>query len=179
VAIKYIWIGPFGPYPYDDTTPVVDTLGILPVGTTQQGAVGNGQIKLTQSPTDGAEIVRLDDLDGRVFAAVEVADIDSPDAELNTITSVVGGMVWAYQVNAGLNYWTAYTFDSSVAAGVDSPWVVAGSSGYWIAVGGRYSVESSTLYLYKNWRLRVDGATLYTEYFDGAIWQMVESKSYP
>lgn len=179
MAIKHIWIGSYGPFIYDDTVPVVDNLGVLPAGTTQQGAVGNGQIRLTQAPVGGDEIVRLDDLDGRVFAAVEVADIDNPDAELNLIASVVGGMVWAYQVNAGINYWTAYTFDASVSTGADSPWVVAGSSGYWIAVGGRYSVERSSLYLYKDWMFEVDGATLRLKYWDGATWHVKTSWTHP
>ncbi len=71
--------------------------------------------------------------------AVAVADITNP-TELNSLAgTVVGERRVCYQVVANDNLYTVYFWDSADGAGASSPYVVAGSAGYWIAAGGRYT----------------------------------------
>lgn len=70
----------------------------------------------------------------RLLQFVSVPDITAPD--LSTYTGP--GFLIAYDPDAEENFFTLYAWDSSVSSGVDSPWCCTGSSGYWVAVGGRY-----------------------------------------
>ncbi len=77
--------------------------------------------------------------------AVAVADITNP-TELNSLAgTVVGERRVAYQVVANDNLYTVYYWDSADGAGASSPYVVAGSAGYWIAAGGRYTNSAVSL----------------------------------
>jgi hypothetical protein len=77
-------------------------------------------------------------LRGGVSIMVPVADIDNP-TELADFTSVPGNLLLAYEVDANQNYYTIYAYDSANASGASSPYVVAGSSGFWVAIGGTYA----------------------------------------
>ena len=49
----------------------------------------------------------------------------------------------AYEVDGGINKATIYVWDGTVSGGADSPWVVAGSTGFWVAIGGAYNVAGA------------------------------------
>lgn len=71
--------------------------------------------------------------------AVAVADITNP-SELGSIAgSVAGERRVVYQADAADDVFTTYFWDSADSSGASSPYVVAGSSGFWIAAGGRYT----------------------------------------
>ncbi len=77
--------------------------------------------------------------------AVAVADITNP-TELNSLAgTVVGERRVAYQVVGNDNLYTVYFWDSADGAGASSPYVVAGSAGFWIAAGGRYTNSAVSL----------------------------------
>lgn len=77
--------------------------------------------------------------------AIAVVNIDSP-TELNAIAgTVVGERRVAYQVIAADNVYTVYYWDSADSSGVDAPYVMAGSSGFWIAAGGKYTKSAVSL----------------------------------
>ena len=82
----------------------------------------------------GNEPVRLDEI-----RLVEVADITNPAAEMAAYAGVsAGALMVVYEEIADKNLTTLYTYDVSVSGGANSPFVVAGSSGFWLAIGGRY-----------------------------------------
>ncbi len=71
--------------------------------------------------------------------AIAVADITDPSTEMaNYAGRANGALLVAYQVDVATNLWTLYTWDSADTGGADIPYVVAGSAGFWIAVGGMY-----------------------------------------
>jgi fibronectin-binding autotransporter adhesin len=77
--------------------------------------------------------------------AVSVVDITSP-TELNSLAgTVVGERRVCYQVSANDNPYTTYFWDSADGTGASSPYVVAGSAGFWIAAGGRYTNSAVSL----------------------------------
>jgi len=91
---------------------------------------------------EGAVLTRLDVLDmisisGGTYLSVAVADITAP-IELGNYSSVDGRLLIAYEVDANQDFYTIYAFDSADASGASSPYVVAGLSGFWIAVSGKY-----------------------------------------
>lgn len=67
-----------------------------------------------------------------------VADIDDPSSELASIGGVTGDLMVVYEDGDPAES-TLYVFDSSVTAGNNSPYIVAGSGGKWIAAGGKYT----------------------------------------
>jgi len=100
------------------------------------------------TPVDPTDVIRLEDLTGRLLNPTSVVNIANP-TELNSIAGVLGAMILAYQIvgAGGLNVVTLYVYDASGPA-VNSPYIVdadgAGSE-RWIAVAGRYAVQSLSL----------------------------------
>ncbi len=134
---KKIYIGSVGPFIFDDTDLIDDEDGDF-AGDTMKSIVTNHQMQITDPPADDEHIVRLEDMDGRIFSATSVADIDDPSTELGALASVNGSILMCYEVSANENEWTMYLFDSAVGTGVNIPYAVAGSSGFWVAVAGKY-----------------------------------------
>jgi len=88
----------------------------------------------------GNELVRLDEI-----RTVAVADIDNPATELADYAgAAAGATLVAYQADAATDFATLYVWDSADSGGADSPYVVAGSSGYWVAVAGVYKDGAAT-----------------------------------
>ena len=77
--------------------------------------------------------------------AIPVADIDDPAAELVGYAGrAAGALLVAYEVGAATDVFTLYAWDAADTGGANSPYVVAGSSGFWVAIGGRYSCADVT-----------------------------------
>lgn len=88
-----------------------------------------------------AEPVRSD-----AVRRVSVASLANPATELAAYAGdSVGALLVAYKVDAATNEFTVYVWDSADSGGADVPYVVAGSSGYWVACGGRYSKSAITV----------------------------------
>ena len=88
-----------------------------------------------------AEPVRSD-----TVRRVSVASIANPATELAAYAGdSVGALLVAYKTDAATNEFTVYSWDSADSGGADVPYVVAGSSGYWVACGGRYSKSAITV----------------------------------
>jgi len=96
-------------------------------------------IKCNAAPSDPAHVLRQEDLGGLSVAAQVVVDIDDPSSELSLISGNTSTLLIAFQATPGPNIATLYIWDSGVAAGEYIPYVVAGSSGNWIAIGGKYN----------------------------------------
>lgn len=95
------------------------------------------------TPVDPTDVLRLEDLAGRLLTPASVVNIDNP-TELNSIAGVLGALILAYQAvgAAGLNEYTLYAYDSDGPA-VVAPYIMdADGAGTerWIAVGGKYSI---------------------------------------
>jgi len=95
------------------------------------------------TPVDANDVIRLEDIGGRLLAPLPVADIDNP-VEINAIAGLLGAMTLAYEVvgAGGLNEATLYVYDASGPA-VNTPYImdaVGGGSERWIAIAGKYSV---------------------------------------
>lgn len=136
MAEKKIYFGSVGPFLYDDTDTIDDVDGDF-AGETYEAVVTSGQLYVETAPSKDEHVVRRIDVGG-TFRLLSVANIDNP-TELNALTGVVGDKILAYQASAlGYDLHTIYVFDGAVTAAA-SPYVVAGSAGYWIAIGGRYT----------------------------------------
>jgi len=70
-----------------------------------------------------------------------VADIDDPSSELASIGGVTGDQRLVFE-DADPTISTLYIFDSTVTAGDDTPFIVSGTAGKWIASGGKYNHSS-------------------------------------
>lgn len=88
-----------------------------------------------------AEPVRSD-----TVRRVSVASLANPATELAAYAGdSIGALLVAYKTDAATNEFTIYSWDSADSGGADVPYVVAGSSGYWVACGGRYSKSAITV----------------------------------
>jgi len=121
-------------------------------------------------------------LDGIVYDPIEVADIDNP-TELNTYAGTKpGSIIIVTEADANSNEFTLYVWDNANAAGADSPFVLAGSSGFWIAIGGKYNNNDSIIPSDKarywglenvdgSWRIQVVGTHLRAEVRVAGVWK--------
>lgn len=133
MAEKQIWIGSVGPFLYDDTDVYPDD-PLLNL----KGVRVDGPIKVDTPPAADEEVMRKVDTDARMFVPISVSDIDNP-TELGSYGGDAGASMICYEVEAAANQITLYEWDNANSAGADSPYVVAGSSGYWVAVAGKYT----------------------------------------
>ena len=148
---------------YDDNTPDFGVIGKA-VEVTQP-------IKIDALPVAGTDAIRLDELGGLTPSAVSVSDITNP-TELGSITGSSSSLLLAYEVGGGVNKATLYVWDSAVASGANSPFVVAGLSGYWIAIGGAYNVAGprrSIITVTSNYTALADDDTILIDATGGNI----------
>jgi len=134
MAEKEVWIGSTGPFIFDDT----ETYEEDGSGETYRG-IRTNKIYLDDTPTEDGEVIRLEDLNRVLLTPLEVTDIDDPSTELNAIEGSLSTMLLVYEVEATADVFTIYVWDDTNSAGEDVPYVVDGSTGYWIAIGGKYN----------------------------------------
>ena len=139
MAEKKIYIGSVGPALFEDDEAIDDEDGDF-AGELRHSITSNRQMLITEAPTGNEEIIRLTDIDGRLLTPLSVANIDDPSAELGGKAGVAGTLILVYQVKAGRDDATLYEWDAASTAGVDIPYVIVGSSGFWNAIGGKYSL---------------------------------------
>ncbi len=71
---------------------------------------------------------------------LSVVDLSNPSSELNAIAGASKGECrLCYQTIAGTDSWTIYAWDDATSDSALPPYIVAGSSGKWIAIAGRYA----------------------------------------
>lgn len=83
----------------------------------------------------------LKSLEARTVQLVTVLNIDTPTELALYESTESGGLLIATEEIATANAYTIYTWDSANSAGPTGPYIVAGSSGYWTAVAGKYVAE--------------------------------------
>lgn len=71
-------------------------------------------------------------------AKQSVVNINDPSSELASIGGATGDLIIVYQ-DADPTQATKYVFDSTVTVANNIPFIVAGTSGKWIACGGKYT----------------------------------------
>lgn len=138
MAEKKIYIGSVGPFLFDDDDPIDDPDGDF-TGVHQKALVSDKQMMITEAPSANEHVLRLQDLAGRILTPVAVSDINDPSTELGALSGAPGVLIVVYQVGTDEDESTLYSWDSAVSTGVNIPFVVAGSSGFWIARSGKYS----------------------------------------
>jgi len=129
------------------STPTRQPLGTHEVQTKNIADGAVTEVKIAE----GAVITRLDVLDmidaaGGTYLALAVADITDP-VELADYSGSDGSLLIAYEVNAAQDPYTIYAFDSANASGASSPYVVAGITGFWVAIAGTYASGVKSLRL--------------------------------
>jgi len=72
-----------------------------------------------------------------------VVNIDDPSPELNAIAGAAqGDSRLCYQAVAGADIFTLYSWDSAASGGENVPYTVDGSSGRWVAYGGKFTATT-------------------------------------
>jgi len=135
MAQKMYYVGSHGPFYYDDSDVYNDAHPLI----NHQGIYTEGKMRADGAPTNDEDVVRLEDVNSRLISPIPVVDIDDPSAELVLYGGDAGSVIVCYEVEADANQITVYEWDSACAAGINIPYVVAGSSGFWIAVAGKYT----------------------------------------
>lgn len=163
MAQKQVYVGSVGPFLYDDGS--------------YYGLETDGAVKVGTAPSTGDEAVRLDDMDSRIMSAIPVLNIDDPSAELANYNTATAAIMIVYEANAESDAWTFYAYDDAVAGGANTPYVCAAlSSGYWVAIAGRYKNGDTTVkdgnYTYYGslWRRSQQDNDLILEFYDGTSW---------
>ena len=137
MAEKKIYIGSVGPALFEDDEAIDDEDGDF-AGELRHSVTSNRQMLITEAPAGDGEIVRLIDLSDCILAPLSVVNIANPATELGGKVGSAGTLILAYQVKAGKDDATLYEWDAASTAGANIPYVVAGSSGFWNAIGGKY-----------------------------------------
>ena len=138
MAEKKIYLGSVGPYLFEDDELIEDEEGDFS-GETRHAIVTNCQMIVTEAPSGDDELMRLGDSNERILAPLSVANIDDPSTELGAVVGTVGVIILVYQIDGAMDERTLYEWETANTSGVDIPYVVAGSAGFWIATAGRYS----------------------------------------
>jgi len=113
--------------------------------------------------------------------AVSVVDIDDPSTELVNIGATKDGDILIAYESTNENINTIYAWDTDTTLTANSPYVVDGYLGFWIAVAGKYTNQSiniiSTQYIVfgNKWRFGLDGDDLVLQVSkdSGATWSDV------
>ena len=137
MAEKKIYIGSVGPALFEDDETIDDEDGDF-AGELRHSVTSNRQMLITEAPTGDDEIIRLVDLSDCILTPLSVVNIANPAAELGGKAGSAGTLILAYQVKAGKDDATLYEWDAASTVGANVPYVVAGSSGFWNAIGGKY-----------------------------------------
>ena len=138
MAEKKIYLGSVGPYLFEDDELVEDEDGEFS-GETRHAITTNRQMIITETPTGDDELMRLGDSNERLLAPLAVSNIADPSTELGAISGSAGTMILVYQIDGGMDERTLYEWETANTSGADIPYVVVGSTGFWIATAGRYS----------------------------------------
>ena len=137
MAEKKLYLGSVGPYLFEDDELIEDEDGDFS-GELRHAITTNRQMIVTETPTGDDELIRLGDSNKRILAPLSVTNIDDPSTELGAIVGTAGALILVYQVDAATDEATLYEWEAANSGGADIPHVVAGSSGFWIAVAGKY-----------------------------------------
>ena len=137
MAEKKVYMGSVGPAIYDDDNLIADEDGDFD-GVYEHALITDHQLIVTEAPSLDDHVARYSDIQGKILDPVAVTDIDDPSTELNALTGAAGVLLLAYEVGANADESTLYAWDNAVGTGEDVPHIVAGSSGFWIAVAGKY-----------------------------------------
>ena len=131
MAEKKLYIGDIGPLLFDDDDDIDDPDGDFS-GEKQLGVRTGAPIR-----TDG--LIKA----AAIEATIEVADISSPTELGGFDASNLGTIVMVFEDNPGTpDKFTLYAWDDD-SGSANSPYVVAGSTGYWVAIGGKYINDPS------------------------------------
>ena len=135
---KKIYIGSNGPYLFEDDELIADEDSDFD-GELRHCIVSNRQGLITEAPTEDDHILRLSDANDRILAPLAVTDIDDPSIELLEKAGIPGTLVLVYQIKDTGDESTLYEWDTANSSGADIPYVVAGSTGFWNAIAGKYT----------------------------------------
>jgi len=137
MAEKKIYLGSVGPALFEDDELIEDEDGDF-AGELRHSITSNRQMLITEAPTGDGEIIRLEDMNGCILTPLSVTNIADPSTELSGREGGAGTLILVYQAKAGKDEATLYEWDAASNVGVNVPYVVAGSSGFWNAIGGKY-----------------------------------------
>lgn len=114
--------------------------------TYKEGTEDLGEAPLFQSDIQlSLGIVDANNVFLESMYAISVTSIADPSTELaNYAGRTTGALLIAYQTGAATDVFTLYAWDDADSGGADVPYAVAGSSGFWIAIGGRYTCSAVT-----------------------------------
>ncbi len=146
MTIRTVYNMSAGPFIFDDadTYAVVGEAGY---GDNQEALWTDGQLHVEESASEADHVVRFGDLSATALQPTAVADIDNP-TELGSYSGgAVGEPRLAYEIGANADAFTLYLWDSAVGSGANSPYIVSGSSGFWIAGAGRYVSGDHTFHV--------------------------------
>ena len=138
MGTKKVYFGSNGPYLYDSDDLIDDQDGDFD-GIYRHALTTDSQLIVTEAPSLDDHVARYSDIQGKILDPVAVTDIDDPSTELNALAGAAGVLLLAYEVGANADESTLYAWDAAVGTGENVPYIVAGSSGFWIAVAGKYS----------------------------------------
>ena len=138
MAEKKIYLGSVGPALFNDDELIADGDGDF-ADLYRHALVTDQQLIVTESPSLDDHVARYSDIQGKILNPVAVTDIDDPSTELNALAGAAGVLLLAYEVGANADESTLYAWDNAIGTGEDVPYIVAGSSGFWVAVAGKYS----------------------------------------
>jgi hypothetical protein len=137
MAEKKIYMGSVGPSLFEDDELIDDEDGEFS-GELRHAIVTNRQMLITEAPSSNDELMRLGDSNERILAPLAVANIADPSIELGAVAGTAGVIILVYQVDAATDEATLYEWEAANSGGADIPYVVVGSSGFWVAVAGKY-----------------------------------------
>ena len=111
-----------------------------------QGIRVEEQIYVETTPTSDYHVLRLGDLSTYLTKKVEVVSIANPSVELNLLAgSSRGSLLTVTQTSDVTGLGTVYMWDEDSTATENSPYIIDGSTGSWIAIGGTYTALATSL----------------------------------
>lgn len=148
MAERKVYIGSVGPFLFEDNELIndLDEYG-NPTGDfdgqLRHALVSDRQTFITEAPSLDEHMMRLGDANKRLLDPLVVTDINDPSTELGGKSGIAGTLILVYQVKATKDEATLYEWETANSDGVDIPYVVAGSSGFWVAVAGtNYKIKA-------------------------------------
>ena len=135
------WLGKLGPFYHNSEE-------TYPDGSAMRSGRFEGPVRIDGAPSADTDAVRLLELNAAKSALVRpvaVADIDDPSTELAAYAgSRALPYLSAYEaVDGGDDKVTLYVWKEDYASGASAPYVVAGTGGFWVAIGGEYALAGS------------------------------------
>ena len=141
MGILTSWLGKLGPFYHNSEE-------TYPDGSAMRSGRFEGPVRIDGAPSADTDAVRLLELNAAKSALVRpvaVADIDDPSMELAAYAgSRALPYLSAYEaVDGGDDKVTLYVWKEDYASGASAPYVVAGTGGFWVAIGGEYSLAGT------------------------------------